>query len=170
VDSETEKGTNFSIHIPFENIPIPKEQVQEETLSRNLKAEAVIPDQKPAKCNTQMLPPDAPTILLVEDNEDFRCYLKEKLQQHHKVIEAENGREGWQKALALHPQLIISDISMPEMDGIDLCKKIKADKRTDHIPIILLTARIGEGDQLKGLETGANDYITKPFNIELLDC
>jgi signal transduction histidine kinase/ligand-binding sensor domain-containing protein/AraC-like DNA-binding protein len=109
-----------------------------------------------------------PTVLLVEDNEDFRFYIKDNLKSVFNIIEAENGKKGWQKALALHPNLIVSDISMPEMNGIDLCLKIKNDKRTSHIPVILLTALTGEDQQLKGLETGASDYMTKPFNFEIL--
>lgn len=109
-----------------------------------------------------------PIVLLVEDNEDFRFYLKENFLEHFNIIEAGNGKQGWQKALAAHPDLVVSDISMPEMDGIDLCKKMKADKRTNHIPVILLTALTGEEQQLKGLETGANDYMTKPFNFDIL--
>jgi len=109
-----------------------------------------------------------PTILLVEDNDDFRFYIKDNLKAFFNIVEAENGKKGWQKALALHPNLIVSDISMPEMNGIDLCLKIKADKRTSHIPVILLTALAGEDQQLKGLETGATDYMTKPFNFEIL--
>jgi signal transduction histidine kinase/ligand-binding sensor domain-containing protein/DNA-binding response OmpR family regulator len=111
---------------------------------------------------------DMPTVLLVEDNDDFRFYLKDNLRKNYRIIEATNGKEGWQKALAVHPQLIVSDISMPYMDGIVLCRKLKADKRTCHIPIILLTALTGEVQQLQGLQTGANDYITKPFNFEVL--
>ncbi|HET7896685.1 MAG TPA: response regulator, partial [Flavisolibacter sp.] len=112
---------------------------------------------------------DLPSILLVEDNDDFRFYLKDNLRLHYKVHEAANGKEGWQKALAHHPQLIVSDINMPYMDGIELSRKIKSDKRTNHIPVILLTALTGEEDQIKGLGTGANDYITKPFNFEVLN-
>jgi len=111
---------------------------------------------------------NAPVILLVEDNEDFRFYLKDNLRVFYKIEEASNGKEGWQKALALHPDLIVSDISMPEMNGNELCEKIKSDERTKHIPIILLTALTTEEEQLKGLETGANDYMTKPFNFEIL--
>ncbi|MFI5137643.1 MAG: two-component regulator propeller domain-containing protein [Sphingobacteriales bacterium] len=109
-----------------------------------------------------------PVVLLVEDNDDFRFYLKDNLKDAFFIIEAPNGREGWQKALSQHPDIIVSDISMPEMNGIELCKKIKNDKRTSHIPVILLTALTGEEDQLKGLEIGANDYMTKPFNFEIL--
>jgi len=109
-----------------------------------------------------------PTVLLVEDNDDFRFYIKDNLKSAFNIIEAENGKKGWQKALAQHPNLVVSDISMPEMSGIDLCLKIKNDKRTSHIPVILLTALMGEDQQLKGLETGASDYLTKPFNFEIL--
>src|SRR4029079_7058094 len=79
------------------------------------------------------------------------------------------GKQGWQKVLSAHPQVIVSDINMPEMDGIVLCKKIRSDKRTSHIPIILLTALTGDSNQLRGLNTGANDYLTKPFNFEILN-
>jgi DNA-binding response OmpR family regulator len=108
------------------------------------------------------------TILIVEDNEDFRFYLKDNLRSHYSIIEAADGKEGWRKALAEHPDMIVSDISMPMMNGIDLCKKILSDERTCQIPVILLTAMTGEGAELKGLRTGAIDYIIKPFNFELL--
>jgi CheY-like chemotaxis protein len=111
---------------------------------------------------------NVPLVLLIEDNEDFRFYLKDNLRSFYKIVEASNGKEGWQKALALHPHLIVSDINMPEMNGTELCKKLKGDDRTKHIPIILLTALTAEEEQLKGLETGANDYMTKPFNFEIL--
>ena len=108
------------------------------------------------------------TILLVEDNEDYRFYIKDNLKEHFTVVEASNGKEGWQKALSEHPDLIVSDLNMPELSGIELCRKIKNDTRTSFIPFILLTVISSELTQLKGLDTGANDYITKPFNVELL--
>jgi signal transduction histidine kinase/ligand-binding sensor domain-containing protein/DNA-binding response OmpR family regulator len=108
------------------------------------------------------------TILLVEDNEDFRFYLKDNLNEYFTIVEASNGKEGWQKTLSAHPDLVVSDISMPELTGTQLCKKIKEDKRTAFIPVILLTALLGEEQQLRGLETGAADYMTKPFNFEIL--
>lgn len=107
-------------------------------------------------------------ILVVEDNRDFSNYMRDDLNQFYTVAEAANGKEGWQKALALHPNLIISDINMPESNGIDFCKKIRADKRTEHIPFILVTAFTAEEQELAGLETGANDYLTKPFNFDIL--
>ncbi|MHA4810972.1 hybrid sensor histidine kinase/response regulator [Flavitalea flava] len=109
-----------------------------------------------------------PTVLLVEDHEDFRFYLKDNLREYFNIVEAANGKEGWQRTLGAHPDLVVSDISMPEMNGIDLCRKIKGDKRTSFIPVVLLTALMGEEQQLRGLETGANDYMTKPFNFGIL--
>jgi YesN/AraC family two-component response regulator len=108
------------------------------------------------------------TILLIEDNDDFREYLRDNLKPYYKIVEAADGKEGWQKVLSSHPHIIVSDINMPNMDGITLSKKIKSDKRTSHIPIILLTALTGDLNQLKGLQTGASDYLTKPFNFEIL--
>ena len=109
-----------------------------------------------------------PVVLLVEDSDDFRFYLKDNLKEHFTIVEAVNGKDGWQKALSSHPNLIVSDISMPEMNGTDLCHKIKQDNRTAHIPVVLLTALTGKDDELKGLETGASDYLTKPFDFEIL--
>ena len=109
-----------------------------------------------------------PVVLLIEDNDDLRFYLKDNLKHTFNIIEAVNGKDGWQKTLALHPNLIVSDVSMPEMNGLELCNKIRHDDRTAHIPIILLTALTEQGDQLAGTASGANDYITKPFNFEIL--
>jgi signal transduction histidine kinase/ligand-binding sensor domain-containing protein/DNA-binding response OmpR family regulator len=108
------------------------------------------------------------TVLLIEDNEDFRFYLKDNLKAYFTIIEAANGKTGWQKALSGHPDLIVSDINMPEMNGIDLCKKLKNDGRTSSIPVILLTALTGEEYHLQSLNTGADDYMAKPFNFEIL--
>jgi DNA-binding response OmpR family regulator len=121
------------------------------------------------KSNPQCIPiGKMPKVLIVEDNSDFRFYIKDNLKASFQILEAADGKEGWQKTLSYHPNLVVSDIYMPEMDGTELCMKIKRDKRTTHIPVILLTALTGEEQQLRGLETGANDYITKPFNFEIL--
>jgi len=104
----------------------------------------------------------------VEDSEDFRLYLRANLKEHFTILEARDGKDGWQKALAHMPDLIVSDLMMPEVDGIDFCRKIKADARTSHIPFVLLTAHASEDKKLHGLNIGANDYITKPFSFDLL--
>ncbi|UCH95422.1 MAG: response regulator [Candidatus Aminicenantes bacterium] len=107
-------------------------------------------------------------ILIVEDNVEVREYIKGALEPLYKVAEAADGREGIQLAKDIIPDLIISDIMMPEVDGYELCKTLKKDIETSHIPIILLTAKASEESMARGLETGADDYITKPFNTKLL--
>ena len=121
------------------------------------------------KVNDTLLATKKITVLLVEDNEEFRSYLADHLKRFYNIIEAADGKEGWQKTLANHPQLVVSDINMPVMSGIDLSTKIKADKRTCHIPVILLTAMTGEEEQIIGLKSGASDYLSKPFNFQILN-
>jgi DNA-binding response OmpR family regulator len=173
VESEHQKGTTFYIHLPFVPLATTLEsqgkELLEESESNTNTLQAQEPAEKATEVNSTSEKTETPLILLVEDNEDFRVYLKDNLRLHYKIVEASDGREGWQKTLAHHPQLIVSDISMPNMNGIELTKKIKSDKRTSHIPVVLLTALTGEQEQLKGLGTGANDYITKPFNFEVLN-
>jgi YesN/AraC family two-component response regulator len=105
-----------------------------------------------------------PLILLVEDNEDVRLYIKAGLEGKYRIAEAENGKEGIEKTHELMPDLIISDVMMPEMDGMVFCKKIKTELVSCHIPVILLTAKTSIENRIEGLETGADSYIPKPFN------
>lgn len=171
VMSEVEKGATFVVQLPFVELTASKRMGEVITVSPINANEAIELAEDKEELLEEGTPHSSiiPSILLVEDNDDFRFYLKENLRLQYKVFEAANGLEGWQKALSLHPTLIVSDISMPQMDGIQLCKKIKADKRTSHIPVILLTALTDEENQIKGLKTGASDYITKPFNFEVLN-
>ncbi|NJK86830.1 MAG: response regulator transcription factor [Bacteroidales bacterium] len=111
---------------------------------------------------------DIPEILVVEDNNELRSFLSKELESKYKVIQAENGKTGIELAFLKIPDLVVSDIVMPEFNGIELCKKIKSDVRTSHIPIILLTAKSEINDQIEGIEKGADAYITKPFNIKFL--
>ena len=106
-------------------------------------------------------------ILLVDDNDDFRDFMKDTLKNEFALLEASNGKEAWNKIIEYSPDIIISDVMMPEMDGYELCEKVKNDVRTSHIPLILLTAHTAQEQELKGLETGADDYITKPFNLDI---
>jgi signal transduction histidine kinase/ligand-binding sensor domain-containing protein/DNA-binding response OmpR family regulator len=171
VESEYETGTTFYINLPFVPVEVRARSVEmaTEDCKSNVSSTNEEPKEKANGSNAINGTSEKPMILLVEDNEDFRFYLKDNLRLHYRVAEASDGREGWQKALSLHPQLIVSDISMPNVDGIELTKKIKGDKRTSHVPVILLTALTGEKEQMEGLETGANDYITKPFNFQVLN-
>lgn len=108
------------------------------------------------------------TILIVEDSEDVRNYIKDILKDDYNILVSENGGKGLDDAFELLPDLIISDVMMPQMDGIEFCKRIKSDWRTSHIPVVLLTAKASSEDKIEGLETGADDYITKPFNFREL--
>lgn len=110
-----------------------------------------------------------PKLLIVEDVGAVRAYIKSIFNKKYTVIEATQGEEGWDKAIANIPDIIISDVMMPVMDGITLCKKLKSDKRTSHIPLILLTARTSLIFKVEGLETGADEYLTKPFNPKVLE-
>lgn len=111
---------------------------------------------------------DLPVLLIVEDNRELRLHLKNELRNRFKIREAANGAEGFEKVLKYYPDIVISDVMMPEMDGFELCRKIKTSPETAHIPVILLTARSLEEDQIEGYETGADAYLPKPFNITLL--
>lgn len=108
-------------------------------------------------------------LLIIEDNEGIRSYIKSIFERHYEIIEAANGSEGWEYAVEHSPEVIISDIMMPVMDGITLCKKLKSDVKTSHIPVILLTARTALIFKVEGLETGADDYVSKPFNPKVLE-
>ncbi|KAF2330620.1 hybrid sensor histidine kinase/response regulator transcription factor [Flavobacterium daemonense] len=108
------------------------------------------------------------TILIVEDNDEVREFIKQSLESQYHIYERENGLEGWENAIQTLPDIIISDVMMPVMDGLEFCRKIKTDIRTSHIPVILLTAKSAPINQIHGLQHGADAYITKPFSEQIL--
>jgi DNA-binding response OmpR family regulator len=111
---------------------------------------------------------DERSILIVEDNDELRTYIKSELSGEFVVFEATDGLEGVRIANEFLPDLIVSDVMMPGLDGVELCKKIKTDMKTSHIPIILLTAKIDSKTKYQGIETGADDFIPKPFELDYL--
>ncbi|SHM92505.1 Signal transduction histidine kinase [Chitinophaga jiangningensis] len=153
VHSEEHKGTVFTITLPLK------------ITTAEAKPGPVAPQPEPKPVAGTK---GKATVLLVEDNDDFRFYLKENMKEEYQVLEASNGIEGWQKVLAGHPDLVVSDVNMPLMDGITLCAKIRSDSRTKRTPVILLTAMAAEEEQLKALDHGAADYLVKPFNVEIM--
>jgi signal transduction histidine kinase/DNA-binding response OmpR family regulator len=164
LESEENMGSIFTVYFPFVRTAIISSANNAFDVKPHKNCENEIKQKE-----TEQAPIKKPVLLIVDDSEDLRAYLRESLKSAYKIIEASDGKQGWQKTLALHPEIIVSDINMPNMDGITLVKKIKNDIRTKHIPIILLTVLGEEIEQLKGLETGANDYLTKPFSLKLLN-
>jgi YesN/AraC family two-component response regulator len=109
-----------------------------------------------------------PVVLVVEDQPDVRKYIRQKLNSDYSVVEAKNGVEGFAIAKEQVPDIVVSDVMMPKMDGFELCGLLKMNAITSHIPVILLTARAADADRLGGLETGADAYLVKPFNTREL--
>ena len=109
-----------------------------------------------------------PLVLVVEDEDDYLWLISSGLTDDYSVIEARDGKEGLEKAVEHVPDLVLTDLMMPVMDGVELCRRLKANVETSHIPVIMLTAKSAVEDQVEGLESGADDYVTKPFNMLLL--
>lgn len=163
VVSEPEKGTTFIV-----TIPVQKSDQPVVNLSANSETIQTTPLFLPELQNRQVRRKTTQKILLVEDNEDFRFYLKDNLNSLYYTLEAANGAEAWDKVKHYKPDLIVSDIMMPVMNGIELSRKVKADPITAHIPIILLTAVGNNEMQMEGYRLGVSDYVTKPFTFEIL--
>ncbi|MGN6421513.1 MAG: ATP-binding protein [Pseudobacter sp.] len=121
------------------------------------------------KKNAQTTQEDLPLLLVAEDNDELRAFLVETLSSQYRVLEASDGLKAWEIILQELPELVISDVMMPEKDGFDLCQQVKADPRTAHIGFILLTSKSAHDARLKGLGSGADDYITKPFSLRELE-
>jgi len=160
VKSEPDQGTCFTVLLPARKIYVAS--------GRTLTSPIFSEDGEQIVVETHKKGDRKKTILIVEDNEDIRFYLKDNLRGEYHIEEATNGKEGWEKVKLLNPDLVVSDIMMPLMDGVEFAKKIKSEMLTAHIPVILLTAMGSEEKQLEGLKAGVNDYITKPFTFEIL--
>jgi Signal transduction histidine kinase len=171
VESEVGKGSIFTVYLPLYEInPQTDLPVNEIRTTTNMEVSEVTIDTNVPSGNSKVsLTPSMPLILIVEDNPDLRTFLRDELQNSYRVLESCNGKEGLTTAFSKIPDLILSDIMMDQMDGLEMCKILKADERTSHIPVILLTARYSEDIKLNSYEIGADEYIIKPFNMALLN-
>lgn len=172
VNSQPGEGTIFTLVLPLGKSHLPKETFV--ALAENPPAKTEIPstvfsdNSTTAKTSMKDEAAGMPALLVVEDNEDMRQFLCHTLHPHFRLTEAANGREGLEKAEALQPDLVLSDVMMPEIDGVELCRRLKQDENTSHIPVVLLTAKSDKVPKIEGLETGADDYLTKPFDADEL--
>jgi signal transduction histidine kinase/ligand-binding sensor domain-containing protein/DNA-binding response OmpR family regulator len=169
VESSEGNGSTFSVKLPLgkdhftdgeitvlRDIQNDTEHLETITDGRDIET-----DETPAKRGH-------PGVLVIEDDEDIRLFLREYFEGNYRILEASNGNDGLEMANTFHPDLIISDIMMPGKDGIEICSLLKNNIRTSHIPIILLSAKASLNDHKKGIETGADAYITKPFSPDIL--
>ncbi|MBE9484214.1 MAG: response regulator, partial [Bacteroidetes bacterium] len=169
VESREGQGTSFTISLPKGNEHLKAEEIAE-AIKGDMKFDDIIPDVPLPGVDHQKaddIPEDEndkPQVLIVEDNDDLRSYIRSYLDEDYLVFEAINGALGLEKAINRVPDLVVSDVMMPKMDGYELCKKLKSDERTSHIPVILLTAKAAKEDKIEGLQTGADDFLTKPFD------
>ena len=174
VESSPEAGTSFAVTLPVVVTSDNKPPVLASGDGRGAPGEVVVtPEPPPAAVPRMEQQPEAngtrPVVLLVEDNADMRAYLRDHLADAYQVEEAPDGEAGVAAAQALVPDLVLSDVMMPRMDGMALVAALKADVQTSHIPVVLLTAKGEVDSKIEGLATGADDYLTKPFNAaELL--
>lgn len=161
IESIVNKGSTFTITLPVTNTAI----IKESTIPEDTSAKSILPSV-PSSKNSSLFDSNnnKSLVLIVEDNKDILQLLAATLEKNYRVIMATNGNEGIEKALQRVPDIIVSDVMMPDTDGYELCRTLKNDERTNHIPIILLTAKVTEKDKITGLLHGADAYLIKPFN------
>jgi signal transduction histidine kinase/DNA-binding response OmpR family regulator len=162
VTSTATEGTTFTVTIPLERSGMPAVPQAIEQREPHAFAEEV-----PENISTAV-DADKETILIVEDNQDVRNLVRQGLEEKYNILEATTGKEGVAVANENTVDLVVSDVMMPVMGGVELCHLLKNDERTSHIPVILLTARADHESKLEGLRTGADDYVVKPFNMQEL--
>ncbi len=171
VESAEGKGSSFFVTIPFKQRDISiNEQYPVLNSKTDMNEEMLLleADETDQPIDDIKSPSDKPLVMLVDDNADVRQYLKTLLQTDYEMIEAADGQQGLLKAMKTVPELIISDVMMDVMDGFELCKQLKENITTSHIPVMLLTACAQDEQRVVGFESGADAYIPKPFNEELL--
>ena len=166
-----ERGAEFIVTIPLGNAHLKADEILMEELPSEQSATSLISEEPLAEMPAAAPLPKAgrrQTIVIVEDDTEIRDYLVTELSTDYDITTCDNGRTGLTAVLKTVPDLVISDVMMPQMDGSTMCSKIKQNPATSHVPVILLTAKSRDEDQLEGLEMGADAYIVKPFNLEIL--
>lgn len=167
VESKDGKGTTFSVIIPFDQI-LNEADIDSTDYCPILNPENILENNTDPVYDVGDIDPNKASILVVEDNADVRTYIRKILGNDYLVIESADGGDGIAKAMEYSPDIIISDIMMPDKDGFEVCRTLKENLSTSHIPIILLTACALDEQRAAGFESGADAYIPKPFNAELL--
>jgi signal transduction histidine kinase/DNA-binding response OmpR family regulator len=162
VSSELGKGTLFSLSLPFTNIEKPSMPLGQFVRKMALET-AFVPTEEIKTINTEN-----PILLIVEDNPDLRRYVGSIFENQYQLLMAVDGEEGLAKAIEFIPDMVVCDLMMPKLDGLGFCEQLKNDERINHIPVIMLTAKASLADKLIGLQHGADDYLSKPFNKEEL--
>ena len=174
---EPEQGTTFTVRIPFtkdsfteieRSVITPEKQFDRDNQLELLEQEMIHPDVDSSEIE-HVMTKQYDTILVVEDSFDLRSFIVNSFRNEYRMLEAANGMEAYDIVKKYSPDLIISDVMMPFMDGLELCSRIKKNLATSHIPVMLLTAKTLLENWIEGLETGADDYIPKPFNIRILE-
>ena len=168
VESELGIGSTFTVAFPLGNDFFTEDEIVKETFKREAKITphllSVLNKEKPSEPAAEKVH----TILIVEDNTELRNYLKNELKKEYKVLVAENGQKGLELALEKSPDIIMTDVIMPIMNGLDFCKNIKKDIKTSHIPLLMLSAKTMVKDKLEGIDSGADIYLSKPFDMDIL--
>ncbi len=166
VESSEGEGTRFRVEIPIHKSDYSEDEILSEELQ---KSEAIVePVSEEILEQHLSTPEDAPILLVADDNAEIRNYVSSIFESTYQIKTASNGKEGLDLALEEIPDIIISDVMMPGLDGFEFTKKLKENEITSHIPIVLLTARSGDKDKLEGVHSGADSYVIKPFNAQLL--
>jgi signal transduction histidine kinase/ligand-binding sensor domain-containing protein/AraC-like DNA-binding protein len=173
VDCKEGEGTTFRVRLPLGKEHLKPEEIVEKEIkgvtTKTIEETEFIPGTEKRKATVDiLLETSKPQLLVVEDNLDVKNYIVSHLEKDYGIEEAIDGEDGFTKSIEQIPDLIVSDVMMPKMDGFQFCAKIKIDERTSHIPIILLTAKASGESKIEGLETGADDYIMKPFDAKEL--